>query len=164
MHPIAWLTTNDRWIPGLFVLGFAVMLAANGTMAWIAVGSFGGLATADYYDRGRTYNATLELAAEMAATGWSAELVAIPAGEGRFSIEARLAAGDGQPLQGAQVVVHFIRPSDDDEDFEVALEPRGNGLWQAEVMPPVTGLWQVRLYASRDDDVFASETRVVLTP
>lgn len=164
MNPRTWLATNDRWIPGLFVLGFAVMLAANGTMAWIAVGSFGGLATADYYDRGRTYNRTLEMAQDMAETGWSAELATASLGGGRFEVEVSLAGHDGAPLSGAQVIARFVRPSDDDDDFEVALEPRGNGLWRAQVTPPVAGLWQVRIYANREDDVFATEKRVVLTP
>ena len=164
MNPITWLMTNDRWIPGLFVLGFAVMLAANGTMAWVAVGSFGGLATADYYDRGRTYNRTLEMARDMAAMGWSAELATAPAGDGRFTVEVRLSTRDSAPLSGAEVVARFVRPSDDDDDFEVVLAPRGDGLWQAEVAPPVTGLWQVRLFASRDGDLFATEKRVVLMP
>lgn len=164
MNPRTWLLTNDRWIPGLFVLGFAVMLVANGTMAWIAVGSFGGLATADYYDRGRTYNRTLEMAQAMADTGWSAELTTGSLGGGRFQVDARLAGRDGAALSGAEVIARFVRPSDNGDDFDVVLEPRGNGLWQAEVTPPVAGLWQVRLYASRDDDVFATEQRVVLTP
>lgn len=164
MHPIAWLTTGDRWIPGLFVLGFAVMLAANGTMAWFAVSSFGGLATADYYDRGRAYNRTLEIAQDIAATGWSAELTATPTGQGHFSVAVRLAGRDGKALSGAQVVARFVRPSDADNDFEVVMEPRGDGLWLADVKPSVVGLWQVRLFASRDDELFATEKRVVLTP
>lgn len=140
------------------------MLAANGTMAWVAVGSFGGLATADYYDRGRTYNRTLDMARDMAATGWNAELSTASDGDGRFSVSVRLSGRDGQPLSGAEVVAHFVRPSDAADDFQVVLEPRGDGLWQAEVAPPVAGLWQVRLFASRDDDIFATDRRVVLTP
>jgi len=164
MNPIAWLMEGDRWIPGLIVLGFAVMLAANGTMAWVAVGSFGGLATADYYDRGRTYNQTLAMARDMAETGWSAELATTPAREGRYLVEVRLSGADGQPLSGAQVTARFVRPSDAADDFDVVLEPAGNGLWQAEVAPPVPGLWQIRLLASRDGILFATQERVVLKP
>ena len=164
MHPISWLKTGDRWIPGIFVLGFAVMLAANGTMAWIAVGSFGGLATADYYDRGRTYNRTLATARDMAQTGWSAKLETSPQGQGRYRVAVHMSEADGQPLLGAQVSARFVRPSDADDDFEVVLQSQGQGLWLADIDPPADGLWQVRLFASRDDVVFATQERVVLQP
>ena len=159
-----WLTTGDRWIPGLFVLGFAVMLIANGTMAWVAVGSFGGLATADYYDRGRTYNRTLAAAESQAATGWGATLEAAPAGEGRWLVSARLTARDGGPLNGAEATVLFVRPSDAGDDFEAVLTPAAEGLWQAEIAPPAEGLWQARLFVSRDGESFAVEQRLVLRP
>lgn len=160
----SWLATDDRWIPGLFVLGFVVMLIANGTMAWVAVASFTGLATTDYYDRGRTYNRTLAAAESQAATGWSVAIETLPAGEGRLTVSARLAARDGRPLHGAEAVVHFVRPSDAGADFEVALAPTGDGLWQAEIAAPAAGLWQARLFVVRGDESFAAETRLVLRP
>jgi nitrogen fixation protein FixH len=160
----AWLMTGDRWIPGLFVAGFAVVVAANAALIWVAIGSFSGLATADYYDRGRKYNETLATARELAETGWSATVAAAPQGDGRYLLEVAVAAADGAPLSGAEVMARFVRPADPDADFETMLQPAGDGLWRAEVTPGVAGLWQVRLFVSRDDEVFAVEHRLVLQP
>ncbi len=159
-----WLIAHDRWIPGIFVAGFGVVLVANLTMAWIALGTFSGLATADYYDRGRTYNATLATADALAATGWTAHLTALPDGDGRYTVEVRLTASDGAPLDGATVAVRFVRPADAAADFDLALNAVGGGLWRADMAAPAAGLWQARLVAARDGEVFAVEQRLVLGP
>jgi hypothetical protein len=39
------LASRSRYIPWLFVAGFAVVIAVNATMIWFAVGSFSGLYT-----------------------------------------------------------------------------------------------------------------------
>ncbi len=50
---------GDRYIPWLFVAFFAVVLAANGALIAIALGSFTGLTTEHAYDKGLAYNRTL---------------------------------------------------------------------------------------------------------
>lgn len=164
MNARAWLATNDRWIPGIIVAGFGVMLVANGIMTWMALSTFGGLATHDYYDRGRTYNATLAAAESQQATGWTASLQTSAIGNGRFLVEARLLASDGLPLHGAEARVRFVRPSDDSQDFDVRLDPAEDGFWRAEIAPGLDGLWEARLFVTRDDQAYAVEERVVLQP
>ena len=53
------LASRSRYIPWLFVAGFAVVIAVNATMIWFAVGSFSGLYTPVPRDRGLHYNAII---------------------------------------------------------------------------------------------------------
>jgi len=160
----AWLRQDNRWIPGLFVGGFAVVLAVNAVMIWLAVGTFGGLATSDYYDRGRTYNETLATAEEIAQTGWTSEASETALGDGAYLIEVTLGNAAGDPLVGATIEGRLIRPAEADDDFDVVFVAAGEGLWTAEVSPPAPGLWDLRLIARRDGMALATEHRLVLTP
>ena len=48
--------SRSRYIPWLFVAGFAVVVTVNATMITFAVGSFSGLYTAKPRERGLHYN------------------------------------------------------------------------------------------------------------
>ncbi|MBC6441499.1 MAG: FixH family protein [Rhodospirillales bacterium] len=161
MTAVAWLRKGDRWIPALFVGGFLVVLLVNLTMIWLAVGSFGGLATGDYYDRGRTYNETLATAEAMAELGWSADVVVERAGDvERITVTA--IGRDGSPLPGATVTGRLLRPADEEQDTDVVFVHRGSGVWVAEVPDPAPGLWELRLVIARDGHAIAAEHRLIL--
>ena len=49
------IANRSRYIPWLFVGGFALVVAVNATMIWFAVGSFSGLYTQKPRDRGLHY-------------------------------------------------------------------------------------------------------------
>ena len=61
---------RDRHIPWLFVLGFAIVFAVNGTMIWFAVGSFSGLYTPKPRDRGLHYNDVVAAQQARDTLGW----------------------------------------------------------------------------------------------
>jgi nitrogen fixation protein FixH len=164
MTALTWFRTGDRWIPSLFVGAFLVILAVNGTMIWIALSTFGGLATADYYDRGRTYNATLAAAVDIEQLGWQVGIAARPLGGGQYAIEVSLLQADGVAVNGASVLARFVRPANEADDFEVTLTSEGQGIWSQVITPPADGLWEVRLLAERDGQVSATGHRLVLQP
>ncbi|MBT6513027.1 MAG: FixH family protein [Rhodospirillaceae bacterium] len=164
MTAIAWFRQDDRWIPSIFVIGFAIVLAVNATMIWVAVGTFSGLASDDYYDRGRNYNATLASAADMAELGWQSEVAVVALGDGVWRVDARVSGARDTPLLGAEVLARFVRPADADEDFDLELVSDGQGVWSAEFDPPSDGLWEIRLFVERDGSLSASEHRMVLSP
>ena len=161
MTAVAWFKEGDRWIPSLFVGAFLIILAVNGTMIWLALSTFGGLATADYYDRGRTYNETLETAEAMAALGWQVEVVSTPQEDGMYLMEATLLDDDGAPLLGAEVTGNLVRPSSDDQDMQVVLVAQEDGRW---AVPVAAGLWELRLLVERDGMQLASGHRLELVP
>ena len=67
------LANRSRYIPWLFVAGFAVVIAVNAIMIWFAVGSFSGLYTPVPRDRGLHYNAIIAEQKARDALGWRVE-------------------------------------------------------------------------------------------
>lgn len=65
----------------------------------------------------------------------------------RYRLE--LVDAQGQPLEGAQGVVRFMRAADGRLDFEAELEPQGEGLYGAEVVMPAPGRWSVQVVLDR---------------
>ena len=74
---------------------FAVVIAANATMAYYASRSWTGLVVANSYVASQHYNEKLAAAQAQAAMGWSSELT-YAQGELRLRITSR----DGTPVAG----------------------------------------------------------------
>jgi len=58
------------WGPWVFFAMFAVIIAVNGVMVAFAFGTWTGLETDGAYEKGLSYNDTLEAARRQAALGW----------------------------------------------------------------------------------------------
>ncbi|MFO1069635.1 MAG: FixH family protein [Geminicoccaceae bacterium] len=151
---------SGRWIPWVFVAGFGVVLAANGTMIWYATTSFPGLVTTKAYDEGIAYNQNLEAAEAQAKLGWQPALTVRPLEGFRGGLELRLLDRDGAPLDGATVSAKLERPVEVEHDFAVALEGRGGGRYAAAFDVPRVGVWDVHLVIRRGDASFVLDERV----
>src|SRR5690606_15078373 len=66
----ATLRPRGWWYPWLFVAALGLVVAVNGVLISYAVGSFSGLDTAQPYERGLDYNATLAAARAQEEMGW----------------------------------------------------------------------------------------------
>jgi nitrogen fixation protein FixH len=149
------------WIPWLFVAFFAVVVAVNGTMIWLALASWTGLATNQPYDRGLTYNRNLDAAARQAALGWRPVLAARIGADGG-EVELTLADAAAQPIGGAEIVVSFERPTSEGLDFAVTLQAVAPGVYRGRFAPPAAGAWNLHATMRRGQDLFVHEQRVVL--
>ena len=149
------------WIPGAFIAFFAVVLAVNGTMIWLALTSWTGLATNQPYDRGLTYNRNLHAAARQATLGWRPVLVA-RTGADSGVVELDLADAAGRPVTEAEIVVRFERPTSEGLDFAVTLQPVRPGLYRGDFVLPLAGQWNLHATVRRGEDLFVHEQRVVL--
>ena len=79
------LANRSRYIPWLFVAGFAVVIAVNATMICFAVGSFSGLYTPAPRARGLHYNAIMAEQKARDALGWRVEAAWHPE-DGRLEV------------------------------------------------------------------------------
>ena len=149
------------WIPWLFVGFFLLVIAVNGTMIWIALGSWTGLATNQAYDRGLTYNRNLEAAARAAALGWQPSLAATLDGE-TGTVELILNGADGAPVTGAEVTVRFERPTSEGLDFAVPLAGTAPGVYRGGFVLPAEGAWNLHATIRRGEDLYVHDQRVVL--
>lgn len=155
------------WYPWLFVAAFGIVVAVNGVMIKLAIGSFSGLYTENSYERGLDYNATLAAARAQEEMGWQVELEAVPSGQdaatGRaVAIEARFLDRDGRALIGLAVRALLLRPAAAGHDVELALAERGGGRYAGNVALPFAGQWDLRIVAHGHDASWQSSRRIQL--
>ena len=153
------LASRSRYIPWLFVAGFAVVIAVNATMIWFAVGSFSGLYTPVPRDRGLHYNAIIAEQNARDALGWRVD-ASWHVESGRLEVSVLDSAG--QPLAGARVSAELIRPVEKRPPLAVALTAFDLGRFTASVDLPERGNWDLDIVVERGGDRFALTRRMFL--
>lgn len=139
-------SARGRYIPWIFVAGFAVVIAVNATMIWFAVGSFSGLYANRARETGLRYNAVIaEQKARDAlhwqvATSWRADA---------SRIELRVQGPDGRPLEGARATVELVRPAEKRPPIPVALGVIGSGEFAGYIDLPERGNWDLDIIIER---------------
>ncbi len=82
------------WYPWIFVAGFLVVIAVNGTMLFFATSTFSGLSVERAFERGNAYNAEIAAERAQAARGFDFDVVLAARGGGVYAAEIAL------PLKG----------------------------------------------------------------
>lgn len=156
-------TTTDvasgRYIPWLFVAGFAIVFAVNATMIGVAVGSFSGLYTPKPRDRGLHYNEVIAAQQARDALGWRVESIWRP---GSDDIEIAVFDRRGQPLAGAQVAVALVRPAEKGGVLDVAMTAVDIGRHAGHIVLPARGNWDVDISVQQGGQHFAQTRRMFL--
>ena len=145
-------------IPWIFVAGMALVLAVNGVMVAIAVGTFTGLAVSDPYKQGLEYNQVLEAQKRQEALGWRLELRRQSQGD----LVLQASAADGQPLDGLQLSARLVRPVEPLPAVPVQFVGEGGGVYRAVVAPPRRGQWDVQLDAVKTSGRFHLRQRILV--
>lgn len=140
------------WYPYIFVAGFGVIIAVNGTMAYFASSTFTGLKTERSYDDGLKFNKTLAAAEAQRALGWSvvtdvAPKADLPNGGKLANVYLEYKDKAGQPLNDLTVKVTFLRPVQAGLEQTVTLAPVGEGKYRGEIELPLKGQWQIAVQA-----------------
>jgi nitrogen fixation protein FixH len=152
---------RGRYIPWLFVGGFAIVIAVNAVMIWFAVGSFSGL----YSDRAREvglhYNQVIAEQRARDALGW--KVATAWRAESR-RLELTVAGADGRPLENAQVKVELVRPVERRAPLPVTMSMVGSGAFAAHVDLPDgvhwRGNWDIDITIERDGQHYAVTRRM----
>ena len=150
---------RSRYIPWLFVAAFAVIVAVNGTMMWLAIDSFSGLYVQKARDRGVHYNDVLAQQRDRDALGWRIETAWQP-GADRFSLSVFDA--NGVPLTDAHVTVELVRPAAKGRSLAIELAPTAPGAFAGHVDLPGRGNWDADIVVDRDGRHFALTRRLFL--
>lgn len=151
---------RSLWIPGLFVLGFLVVIAVNGVLIYTAVSSFSGLETESAYDKGIHYNQALAAAAANAETGWRAEPRIVAGENGNRRLDVAITDRTGAPVTELKVEAYLVRPTNAGMDETVAMTDIGGGRYRADIAPKALGNWELRLQASRGDVTWQQVQRI----
>ena len=152
------------WYPWIFVAAFGVIIAVNTTMAYIAVDSWTGLETENYFRKAQGYNDVLAQKAAQEKLGWKARLgfesVRAPESPNTGYVLANFKDADGTPITGLKIEGIAMRPTQDGVDQDLIFVPRGNGSYIAMVDFPYAGQWEVRATAEQGGDVFKLIQRI----
>lgn len=132
---------KDKWIPRYFVMFFAVIVVLDSLFVYMAVSTQTGLVTEHPYEKGLAYNEILEKAH------------AQPVIENTVTYEDGVLRWE-LPIDEATVTAALIRPVKEGYDFEIDLENKGNGLYEARPELPLHGRWTAKLIAKWDNDEF----------
>jgi nitrogen fixation protein FixH len=146
-------------VPWLFVAGFALVIAVNGTMMWFAIGSFSGLYSDHARDRGLHYNRVMAEQRARDALGWSVE-ASWQAADHRLGLAVKDA--NGRPLDTAAVSVELIRPAEKRAPVRIAMEALGGGRFAATVVLPARGNWDADIVVDTGGQHFAVTKRLFL--
>jgi len=152
------------WYPWLFVGAFGIIIAVNGTMAYIAVDSWTGLETEHPFERSQTFNTDLAQKAAQAELGWSAQghFEATPSVNPPRSgfIKLVMKDADGEGISGLAIDAMAKRPTHEGYDQPLSFVARGAGVYVAPITFPLAGQWDFDVTASRGDDVFKMRQRL----
>lgn len=88
------------------------------------------------------YNATIEAQISRGwkiRKGWMTKVVEHSDAPFRVTVHSK----DDKPVKGAKVTVHFMRPADKRQDFNVKLSEVEPGVYQNMIKMPEPGLWEV---------------------
>lgn len=156
------MTRLDRLIPWMFVAFFVVVAIVNGIMVIFALNSFAGLSTDNAYEKGRTYNQTLAAAQAQARLGWQVTLDFSARDRDHARLAATLRDKSGNAIDGASITAHFVRPTREGFDSEIALQDVGAGRYEAQPVLALPGQWDMVVTANHDGASYQTTKRVFI--
>jgi len=141
------------WIVGFFLVVFTV----NGIMAYLALGTWGGLETENAYRKGIHYNTEIAAAEAQAESGWKIALKNSPmiwhtAPDKDIDHDNSLVVEVVWPddnLPPVLVTALVTRAVTDIYDQEIILVKNETGLYTAPLTLPLAGQWNVTILVKR---------------
>lgn len=136
---------RNPWVLGWLAL-VVVVLAVNIFMISMAFITNPGLVSKDYYEKGRSYERTVQQRIAMrTALGWDLAFETPERIVMQQPAAFRLHVADkvGLPLAHANVMVYAYRPSDAAADFSMPLAEVGPGHYVGDLQFPLKGKWDL---------------------
>lgn len=158
----ATLRRPNVWIPAIFFGMFAVIIAANGTMVFVAMNTWRGLQTENAYEKGVAYNQALEARDRQVALGWDLGVEVKTPGGQHANVRIALADAQGAPLIADRVRVGFVRPTQEGYDSIHELTGHGDGTYSASADLPLPGLWELRIVAEKGANALHETRRIMV--
>ena len=151
---------KSRWIPWVFILGFLVVVAVNGTMIAFAVNSFTGLTTSEPYTKGLRFNDQIRHVEAQERLGWHLAARFDKSGAQSGDVAIQLSDRSAAPLVGARITATFARPVEKNREFTVAFQSAGNGRYVGHAEFPLPGVWDVTYRIERDGQSLEARDRI----
>jgi nitrogen fixation protein FixH len=140
---------------------FAVIVAADTTLIYKALTTFGGVDNLNAYRDGLAYNARIAADTRQADLGWQ-DKIEISGDPARLRLS--LKAKDGAAVVGQRIVAKVGRPATNRFDNRIALVEASPGVYEAVVEGAESGTWLVEAQVFSGPDarspVFQARRRV----
>ena len=148
---------SDKWIPWYFVAFFVGLAIVNAVFVYLATSTNTGVITKQAYEKGLEYNQVIAASREADALGWQAY---ITLEDGKLQTQVK--NDRRQPVEHAQVVAYFTRPTTEGHDFEHQLHEAAPGLYAGEIHAPLKGQWDVRIAVTWQNQHYQKSQRIVI--
>jgi len=152
---------SRSWIPWFFVLLFIPVFAVNGLLIRYALSSSTGLVSDRAFDTGQGYNQVIEAGRKQDALGWTGSLGIVTTAR-RVTLTVTMLDKSGAPLRGLAIAGRLRSPVDPVPDQAVRLEEQGAAAYSQTVNLPRAGQWDLELIATKGEDRFALQKRLVV--
>lgn len=140
---------SDKWIPRSIVLFFVFFVLLLSGFAWIAIHTYTGEVTANAYKKGLAYNDIIAKADAQDRLGWKSTLDVKSQGR-KADVAFTLADKSGKPLDRAEVVVRFARPTQAGHDVQLTLRCEDGKTYRGQAELAWEGAWDVLVSADYD--------------
>lgn len=144
-------------------ISFAVMFLVNAVLIISAIKSDDGIVEENYYSRGLNYQQEINDQSIQKKLGWQVTFENLKEKKHFFYI---ISAKDkkGLPLTNAKVSINFFRPTRKGFDQSLYLNETGGGVYKAETVLPLPGLWDVNIEIKKDTDKWKKKQRIKIAP
>lgn len=156
---------KNPWVLG--ILGFLlVFLTVNAIFIYMAFKTAPGLVVTDFYERGERYQEIQQQIEEEKALGWTG-LFLLPAKarvNQKNTYEVLIHDQNSSALALDSVVFYAYRPSDSEKDFSIEMNISRPGIYSAELLFPLPGIWDLIAEIKQGEKKFLVTKRIVISP
>lgn len=145
-----------RFIPWYIVAFFAGQTVLFSWFIHVAMSTHTGLVTEQAYEKGLAYNKTIENARQQELLGFTSDII-----RKDKTISFTLKDKNGAVIRDASVNLYLFRPVQEGLDAKFPLSLSADNSYQAEITPPLQGLWEVRIHARTPQGNYQTSKRMV---
>lgn len=140
--------SDGRLIFMYFAAFFGLIIVVNAIFIYMALYTHSGVVTQQPYEKGLAFNETLEKA------------------KAQPELEHHVSYEDGilrwaLPMENASVTAHIVRPVQDGHDFDMRLKHMGGGVYEANPIMPLPGVWTAKLKATWNNTIFQTSQNFI---
>jgi nitrogen fixation protein FixH len=141
---------------------FAVVVAVNGAMMYVAVSTFAGLDTENPYAAGLAFEQEIAAVRAQDALHWQVQGKVDRTDAGATTVEISARDAGGHPLVGLTASVALVHPADERLDHSLVMSEDAPGHFTG-TSDQAAGQWDLVIELSRSGErMFRSRNRVVL--
>ena len=151
------------WYPYLLMGILGVVMVVNGVMAYFATSTFNGVITENAYEKGLSYNKTLEVARQQSDLNWKVDAQFTPAAVGHKGlVRLTYQDKDGNGVEGMDVQALVERPNVTGSEQRASFVGKGKGIYEIDIALPEGGQWDFDILAFANDATYQLQRRFVV--